>query len=117
MGRHAYVVGVWPMIALWVIVLAAIGVLIFLVARLAQERSHAALGAPTGTASTGTAPTGAAGVGPAGVGTAGGPHAHRDASADPAPASSPRLILEERFARGEIDADEFRERLRVLDEG
>lgn len=105
MGRHAYVVGVWPMIALWVIVLAAIGVLIFLVVRLAQERSHAALEAPTG----------AVGVGPAGPGPAGGPHAHPEA-ADPAPASSPRVILEERFARGEIDADEFRERLRVLDE-
>ena len=116
MGRHAYVVGVWPMIALWVIVLAAIGVLIFLVVRLAQERSHAALEAPTGPALTGPAPVGAVGVGPAGPGPVGGPHTTPAASADPAPASSPRLILEERFARGEIDADDFRERLRVLDE-
>lgn len=115
MGRHAYVVGVWPMIALWVIVLAAIGVLIFLVVRLAQERSHAAVEAPTGTVGVGLAGPGAVGVGPAGPGPAGGPHAHPEA-ADPAPASSPRVILEERFARGEIDADEFRERLRVLDE-
>jgi len=28
-----------------------------------------------------------------------------------------RAILEERFARGEINADEFRERLRILEEG
>ncbi|MFP5358971.1 MAG: SHOCT domain-containing protein [Actinomycetes bacterium] len=31
------------------------------------------------------------------------------------PGPSPRLILEQRFARGEIDAEEFTERLRVLE--
>ena len=34
---------------------------------------------------------------------------------DPRGDSSPRRILEERFARGEIDADEFRSRLAALE--
>lgn len=34
-----------------------------------------------------------------------------------APRREPRAILEERYARGEIDSDEFTERMRRLDEG
>ena len=36
-------------------------------------------------------------------------------SSEPRGTSSARRILEERFARGEIDADEFRSRLAVLE--
>jgi putative membrane protein len=36
-------------------------------------------------------------------------------SSEPRGDSSPRRILEERFARGEIDADEFRSRLAALE--
>ena len=40
-----------------------------------------------------------------------------DAPRPPDGTSRARTILEERFARGEINADEFRERLRTLEEG
>lgn len=37
-------------------------------------------------------------------------------SPGPADSSGARRILEERFARGELTADEYREQLRILDE-
>jgi len=49
--------------------------------------------------------------------------AHRTVSEDTRPAAghsdsgSAKRILEERFARGEITAEQFRDQLRVLDEG
>jgi len=42
------------------------------------------------------------------------PGPHQPPGPDP---NRARAILEERFARGEINADEFRERLRILEEG
>ncbi len=47
-------------------------------------------------------------LGGAGHGAAAGPHQH--------PGMTPIDILEERYARGEIDKDEFEERRRVLSE-
>lgn len=35
-------------------------------------------------------------------------------STPPAPQPNPRQVLDERFARGEIDEDEYRKRLQVL---
>lgn len=43
--------------------------------------------------------------------------ARNDSPRPPAEPSRARVILEERFARGEIDAEDFRERLRALEEG
>ncbi len=65
--------GMW---LLWLLILVGIGVLVFVVLRLASQS--------------------------------------RNDGKNPPPASSARAILEERYARGEIDTEEFTDRVRNL---
>jgi len=44
-------------------------------------------------------------------------HAPVTSSSAVNPPPGPREILDERYARGEIDTEEYRERMRALDEG
>ncbi len=71
---------------LWFLILAGIGVLVYAVVRLAQARKHDEA-----------------------------PAAPAVPAAAALPASSARAILEERYARGEIDTEEFNERRQALD--
>lgn len=88
--------GMW---IVWILLLVGLGVLIWAVVRIASEPRHR----EGVSASVSQSPPPAAAPP---VATSPGPSA----------ASSPRQILKSRFAQGEIDADEYRERLRVLDE-
>lgn len=45
------------------------------------------------------------------------PHTPVTSSSAVSPPPGPREILDERYARGEIDTEEYRERMRILDEG
>ncbi len=85
---HGAGYGVGPLGLLWtVLLLVALGALIYVVVRMVtKDRAEKAQ-------ATATAPT-----------------------AQAAPVSSPRQILEERLARGEIEPEEFRERVKALEE-
>ncbi len=92
MWDHGMVLGpglIWGAF-LWVLVLAGIGLLVFAAIRATQGSRRPPPPPPAG-------PPVPPPVGPPPVG------------------STARQILEERFARGEIDAEEFSERLRVLE--
>jgi putative membrane protein len=87
-GFHAWM-GVW-----WFFVVVGIALLVYLAVRAFSSKADA--------------PAVASGAG-AGGAVSGG------AVSDGTVASSARLILEERLARGEISADEFRELIGVLE--
>ncbi|WP_291382002.1 SHOCT domain-containing protein [Demequina sp.] len=78
--------GLWWMGAWWLLVVIGIGVLVYVAVRLASRSGD---GKPSG-----------------------GGDAAAPGQAKP---STARQILEERLARGEIDSDEFRDRMRALD--
>lgn len=78
--------GLWWMGAWWLLVAIGIGVLVYVAVKLASRSGDSK---PSGGGET--------------------------AAPGQAKPSTARQILEERLARGEIDSDEFRDRMRALD--
>lgn len=102
MNRHGYTVVVWPGLLMWAVVIIGIAALIVMVAKLLQDRTRAAAIAASPQKA---AQAGQVGVLPGAVSTQGGDHASSGAA---------RAILEERLARGEIDLEEFAQRVQAL---
>lgn len=78
--------GLWWMGAWWLLIVVGIGVLVYVVVKLASRSGDST---------------------PSGGGETSAPGQTKPSTA--------RHILEERLARGEIDSDEFRDRMRALD--
>ncbi|RKR19919.1 SHOCT domain-containing protein [Arthrobacter oryzae] len=111
MWDYGYQVGwMW----LWgVFMLAGIVVLVILAVRLLTGGlRHDRPGAPPG-----TGPHAPGQYPPPGQGGVPGSYPPPNAAPDSPPGRSPaRLILDERFARGELTVEQYRENLKVLDE-
>lgn len=78
--------GLWGMGAWWLLIVVGIGVLVYVAVRLASRSGDSK---------------------PSGGGETAAPGQVKPSTA--------RQILEERLARGEIDSDEFRDRMRAID--
>jgi putative membrane protein len=96
---------------LWgLLLLVGIGVLVLLAVRLfTGGTSRSGPGQTGGAAPYGAPPYSPPGTPPGGPGLQGGPGV-------PGGKSQARLILDERFARGELTADQYRENVKVLGE-